>query len=484
MQDSIFNQHWYRWGIALILGFPLLTLILNEAMIQLRQQEKPLVETLRIIRNLLLPTLAILLLLTKVLEIEETNNLIRLLTTLFWTFVTHATLSGFKVLVFEEAAVGSWQSKVPGLLLDLIRFFLVACMTAIILSNVWKINLGGLLTALGVGSLVIGLAIQDALKNLFSGILLLFERPFSLGDWLKVGDTIGKVIQINWRSVYLQTRTLQMVVIPNSTLEQGNFTNLTRPTGVFFERLSFGFSYNDPPNKVKQVLLEIIQTTPEVLSEPKPWVRVAGYGDFTIDYDVAVPLNNYEAMPRIRHKIVARVWYAAKRYNLTIPFPIHTLYQYDASKLPQPNNSARITEIMKSLPHCGTLISQTIAETEEAIHLRNYAQGEHIFREGDRLSGIYLVVSGKVVITVQDKRNHQQEITILSVGEFFGVAGLLSGEESHVSAIAIDDAEVALLEPDIIYKMMERMPGLTSEFSQLLEIRREKAATAKNLQVN
>ena len=484
MQDSIFNQHWYRWAIALILGFPLLTLILNEAIIQLRRQERPIVETLRIIRNLLIPTLAILLLLTKVLEIEDTNNLIRLLTTLLWIFVTHATLSGFKVLVFEEAAVGSWQSKVPGLLLDLSRFFLVSCMTAIILSSVWKIDLGGLLAALGVGSLVIGLAIQDALKNLFSGILLLFERPFSLGDWIKVGNTLGKVIQINWRSVYLQTRRLEMVVIPNSALEQGNFTNFTRPTGVFFECLSFGFSYSDPPNKVKQVLLEIIQTTPEVLSEPLPWVRVAGYGDFTIDYDVAVPLNNYEAMPRIRHKIVARVWYAAKRYNLTIPFPIRTLYQYDASELPEPNHCARVTEIMSSLPHCGAIISQTIAETEEAIHLRHYAQGEHIFNEGDRLLGVYLVVSGKVALTVRDNSNKRQEITCLSLGEFFGVAALLSGEDSSVSAMAIDDVEVALLEPKMIYKMMERMPGLASEFSQLLEIRRKKAATAKNLEVN
>ena len=107
-----------------------------------------------------------------------------------------------------------------------------------------------------MGSLVIGLALQDTLKNLFSGILLLFERPFALGDWLQVGETIGKVIKVNWRSVYLQTRDQDSVVIPNSILAQGNFTNYNRPTPLHVERFLFGFSYDDPPNKVIRVLKE------------------------------------------------------------------------------------------------------------------------------------------------------------------------------------------------------------------------------------
>ena len=71
---------------------------------------------------------------------------------------------------------------------------------ALVIAGVWDRDFGGFLATLGIGSIVLGLALQDTLGNVFSGIALLFERPFGVGDWIKVGDTIGEVLQI-----YLQT---------------------------------------------------------------------------------------------------------------------------------------------------------------------------------------------------------------------------------------------------------------------------------------
>ncbi|MGB5772321.1 MAG: mechanosensitive ion channel protein, partial [Crocosphaera sp.] len=160
MPITLVEQNWFRWAIMLILGFPLIMIFLNEIIVRLRQQERPLMATILIFRNWVFPIVALLLFLTRVVEIPEEATVIRLVKTLVWVGMIHATLSGFKVLLFEQAVAGSWQSRVPDLLLDLIRFFLVACITAVILSTVWKIDLGALLTAFGVGSLVIGLALQ------------------------------------------------------------------------------------------------------------------------------------------------------------------------------------------------------------------------------------------------------------------------------------------------------------------------------------
>ena len=379
MPVALVEQNWFRWAISLILGFPLIMIILNEIIVRLRQEEKPLIATIIIFRNLVFPLVALLFLFTRVLEIPEETTIIRLVKTLVWIGMIHAMLSAFKVLIFDQAVSGSWQERVPDLLLDLIRFFLVACITAVILSTVWKIDLGALLTAFGVGSLVIGLALQDTLKNLFSGILLLFERPFALGDWLQVGETIGKVIKVNWRSVYLQTRDQDSVVIPNSILAQGNFTNYNRPTPLHVERFLFGFSYDDPPNKVIRVLKETALATPGILKEPSPWVRVENYADFSIVYQIGLFIDNYETMLNIRNDFVIRIWYAAKRYHLTIPYPIQTEYQMNVAEMPKANPMQQVTEVMRSLPNFGNVAAERFIEEENASNIRYYAQGEWVF---------------------------------------------------------------------------------------------------------
>ncbi|WP_107670538.1 mechanosensitive ion channel family protein [Cyanothece sp. BG0011] len=480
MPITLVEQNWFRWAIILILGFPLIMILLNEIIVRLRQEEKPLVATIVIFRNLVFPLVALLLFLTRVLEIPEETTTIRLVKTLVWIGMIHAILSAFKVVIFDEAVAGSWQERVPDLLLDLIRFFLVACITAVILSTVWKIDLGALLTAFGVGSLVIGLALQDTLKNLFSGILLLFERPFALGDWLQVGDTIGKVIKVNWRSVYLQTRDRDSVVIPNSILAQGNFTNYNRPTPLHVERFSFGFSYDDPPNKVIQVLTETALSTPGILKEPSPWVRVENYADFSITYQIGLFVDNYETMLKIRNDFVIRIWYAAKRYHLTIPYPIQTEYHMDLAQMPKPNPTQQVTDMMRSLPNFGHLAAERFIEEKDASNIRYYAQGEWVFQEGERILGLYLILNGHALILVRDNNGQNQEIARLGQGEFFGEKILLTGECSDVSVMALDDLEVGVLSPEVVATLLEQIPRLSQEFSELLETRRKEVMKAKH----
>ncbi|MGK7940300.1 MAG: mechanosensitive ion channel domain-containing protein [Crocosphaera sp.] len=480
MPISLGEQSWFRWAVLLILGFPSIMILLNEIIVRFQQQDRPLVTTVVIFRNLVFPLVALLLFLTRVLEIPEETTVIRLVKTVVWVGMIHAMLSAFKVLIFDQAIAGSWQARVPDLLLDLIRFFLVACITAVILSTVWNIDLGALLTAFGVGSLVIGLALQDTLKNLFSGILLLFERPFTLGDWLQVGDTIGKVIKVNWRSVYLQTRDQDSVVIPNSILAQGNFTNYNRPTPLHIERFLFDFSYDDPPNKVIQVLKETALSTPGILSNPKPWVRIEEYADFSITYQIGLFVEDYEAMLNIRNDFVIRICYAAKRYHLTIPYPIQTEYQMNASEMPKQNPVQQVTDMMRSLPNFGNVAAERFIEEEDASNIRYYAQGEWVFQEGERILGLYLILNGHVTILVRDNRGEEQEIACLGKGEFFGEKILLTGECSDVSVRALDDLEVAVLSPEIVATLLEQMPRLSQEFSELLETRRKDVIKAKN----
>ena len=109
-------------------------------------------------------------------------------------------------VLHRRAGQVGWRGRVPRLLIDLLTLALLAVGSAIILSVVWGQDIGGLLAALGIGSIVIGLALQDTLGNLIAGLALLFEKPYRIGDWIRVDGVEGQVVEVNWRALRLRTR--------------------------------------------------------------------------------------------------------------------------------------------------------------------------------------------------------------------------------------------------------------------------------------
>ncbi|MEO0928756.1 MAG: mechanosensitive ion channel family protein, partial [Cyanobacteria bacterium J06643_13] len=320
MQESFWQQDWFVWGAVLIVVFPFATLILGEIIYRAKPKDRLLVATLQIVRNLIFPSLALFILLNKVLGLSQETTPMRLVQTALWIFTIHGSLTVVNGLLFNQAKAGSWQANVPRLFRDLSRVFLILCGVALVLSVVWGADLGGVIAALGVGSIVIGLALQDTLGNLFSGIALLFERPFTEGDWIEVDSITGKVIEINWRSVHILTRELEMLVIPNAVLAGATIRNYRRPKKMHIEVINVGFSYDDPPNKVKQIMKDIAVATKGVLDKPEPVVQTVSYDDSSIGYKVRLFLADYDRVPQIRDEFITRVWYAAERNNLNIPF--------------------------------------------------------------------------------------------------------------------------------------------------------------------
>jgi small-conductance mechanosensitive channel len=139
-------------------------------------------------------------------------------------------LSAINVILIQQAGAATVWARIPTIVFQLARFAIVALAIAVALSGIWDVNLSGAVTALGIGSLVFALALQEPLSNLFSGVLLIFDRPFNVGDWLRSGDIVGEVIEINWRAVRLRTKDGDLVVIPNGQLGKGIIHNYSQPT--------------------------------------------------------------------------------------------------------------------------------------------------------------------------------------------------------------------------------------------------------------
>src|SRR6202012_2698484 len=100
----------------------------------------------------------------------------------------------------------------------------------LIFSYVWGVRVAGLFTALGVTSVVIGLMLQNSVGQIVSGLFMLFEQPFRIGDWLETPSARGRIVEANWRAVHIRTdRGFQ--IPPNSALAAISFTHISRPPG-------------------------------------------------------------------------------------------------------------------------------------------------------------------------------------------------------------------------------------------------------------
>jgi small-conductance mechanosensitive channel len=461
------------WAIALVVGFPLLVIVLGELIYRLQRRGNPLAATLRVVRNLVLPVFIFMLFMQQILKLSSDSEVVKSIQTLFWLCVIHAALSLLNDILFEQAKADTWRARVPKLLIDLVRLFVVLLGGAIVLATVWNADLAGLITALGVSSIVIGLALQDTLGSVMSGIALLFERPFSVGDWLRVGDLVGQVIDINWRSVRLQTFEHEMVVIPHKLISSDIIRNFSRPLPIHAERIRIGFSYSNPPNLAKHVLRTTALETQGILPIPEPQIFTLSYDDSAITYEVKFFIEDYGNLEEIRDRFMSRLWYAAQRNNLTIPFPIRTLYHFHGPTSHAEGTTKKFAESLQAIPAFVPLDKpENLDMLAQGITLQHFGTGETVVRQGALDDALYIIISGQAKMTTRDETGQEHTVLPLNSGEFFGEMTLFSGENSPISITAVNDLEVMMLSSTVVNQMIERQPSFAREISQILEIRR------------
>src|SRR6202022_1373068 len=140
-------------------------------------------------------------------------------------------------------------------------------------------QLKGLLAGSGIAAIILGFAGQNLFGGIIAGMSLQINRPYKVGDWLKVGDTYGEVREINWRSTRLCTNDTIYLDIPNNEIVKSTIVNLHYRTEAHAMRIRVGVDYNVPPNRVKDALTRAAQSAVNVLPEPKVRVFLVDFGD-------------------------------------------------------------------------------------------------------------------------------------------------------------------------------------------------------------
>lgn len=185
-------------------------------------------------------------------------------------------------------------------------------------------NLSVLLGAAGVFSVAIGFASQTSASNLISGLFLMAEKPFTVGDVIKVEDTIGEVLSIDMLSVKVRTHDNLYVRLPNEALIKSKCTTITK-FPIRRQDILVGVAYKEDLQKVKKVLFDVAFKNPLCLEEPKPLYVFLNYGDsaLNIQFSVWATRANFLEM---KNSMYEQIKEAFDRENIEIPFPHRTLY--------------------------------------------------------------------------------------------------------------------------------------------------------------
>jgi len=235
---------------------------------------------------------------------------------------------GFPVLFFVSAIAGKAAKKrftpQTGMLVRKGIFYAGGIFLIVTILYQMGFRLTALLGAAGVAGIAIGFASQTSVSNIISGLFLISEKPFAVGDIIKVGDTVGTVLSIDLLSVKLREFDNRYVRIPNEMLIK---TQVTNNTHFPIRRLDIdvGVAYKEDVARVREVLLDIATKTPYCLDEPEPMVRFVKFGDSALEFLFAI-WRVKEDFLKLRTTIMQTIKERFDAEGIEIPFPHITLY--------------------------------------------------------------------------------------------------------------------------------------------------------------
>ncbi len=223
-----------------------------------------------------------------------------------------------------EGAAGLNRQLVP-LTEKLISIFLVGTALIIVLKH-FNYDILSLVTALGIGSLAIGMAAKDTLANMISGFTLMIDRPFRIGDRIQLASgQWGDVLDIGLRSTKIKTADNTLLIIPNAELCNTSLINLAFPEPRAKGKVAVGVAYGSDPERVKALLAEIAQEVPEVLSDPRPEAFFVSFGESALIMALFFWVNDYTRVFAVTDLINTRICTRFRECGIDIPFPTRTV---------------------------------------------------------------------------------------------------------------------------------------------------------------
>lgn len=322
--------------------------------------------------------------------------------------------------------------------------------------------------ATAAGAVVIGLALQGTLGNLFAGLAIQIEKPFRVGHWVQIAGADGQVSEVTWRATKIRTKAGNFVVVPNSKLADDIIVNYSEPTLESLIEVDVGVTYDAAPNRVKAVILKALEDVTLISKARAPEILLVDFAGSAIVYRIRVLCDDFAADERLRDQVRNAIWYAFKRERIEIPYPIQI--EYSREEVPVSLAlDAPAAAALASVPIFGSLSPEEHQSLLQAAVSGPYSTNDAVVRQGEAGASMFVIVAGEVRVTV-DPDN--QEVARIGDGGFFGEMSLLTGAPRNATVTATRDTEIIEIKADAFRRFVMANPAAVDQVAAAVAERR------------
>jgi small-conductance mechanosensitive channel/CRP-like cAMP-binding protein len=365
--------------------------------------------------------------------------------------------------------------RFPTIIQDVIVFVLFAVVATLVMDERF-------LTTSAVGAVVAGLALQDTLGNLVSGLAIQVEKPFQIGHWIGSGGWEGEVTEITWRATKLRTRQGNQVIIPNGELAKAAIVNYSEPAAPTRIFVDIGTHYDDAPNRVKAAILATLERDPQVLTVPAPSVQLVDFAASSINYRVHFWIAHFSTDEIVKDRVRTAIYYTLKRHRISIPYPIQVEYGAElVTPGPDLAGQRAAEELLAATDLFSALSDDERHDLVVSSALLTFGAGEPVVRQGEPGESAYVLVSGRVRVVLEPG---DQELAVLEPGAYFGEMSLLTGDARTATVRAMSDCQVMEVAASNFRRFILLNPAVVDTMSGVVAERRSGLSRARAAAAN
>jgi small-conductance mechanosensitive channel/CRP-like cAMP-binding protein len=353
------------------------------------------------------------------------------------------------------------HSREDRLLFDLIAAAIYVGVGLIVLKSALALPVGGLVATSGVVAIVLGLALQNTLADVFAGIAVGIEAPFRVGDRVSLGKNIeGQVVEMNWRSIRVQTDGHDIAIVPNSVVSKLEIVNRSVPTQVRAVSVNIWCPATADANRVIDVLNQATLLCPAILEDPAPDVSLTRAGPTWHSYEISFSVQDTPLVGVTKSRLLQHALNQLHHAGLLPP-----ARKRSAPSAEKPINVAAL-QVLRELVLLECLDPAELEKLARNVTLHLLEPGDTLFAQDSVDCTLYIVAAGIVEIT----QNHGSGTTVtlgrLGAGQYLGEIGLLTGAPHAATARARTHCSVYTLSREAIAPLLASNATLASAFDK------------------
>jgi small-conductance mechanosensitive channel/CRP-like cAMP-binding protein len=341
------------------------------------------------------------------------------------------------------------------ILSDIIAACIYVCSALAILGFVFALPLQGIVATSGVIAIVVGLALQNTLGDVFSGLSLSVEKPYDVGDALLLeGGVEGEVIQINWRSTHLRNSQNDVVIIPHSSMAKMRIQNHSAVTARYGGNLSIVVDSRNEPELALEILRQAAIACPAILEKPAPSVAAIEFKDDRITYNIYFSTSSFASAEEARSQILTQLWKRARPgHHLSDAGPIFFFGE---------------EELFDRISLFEPLSAEEKKQLRAKVFRRHFKAGEQLLMQGVVAESVQFVFCGVIQVTQQVQDGRELKLARLGPGDSFGKISLLTGAPASETFTAVSSGLLLGLCAADLKPILESRPELVEPLSHLV----------------